>query len=163
MLHVRDTQTELFFDLIRDGEKRAKTFLPESLESYMVFMLQRHLKNATITTTVFAIEYLENLTKNLHERQSCLSETADAGLILAGLFPERSRRLNVSYTYFTDMSQLCFFDLAQVCHRLEHEGEAMLYKELGENVQKLAGVLYASRGSDETKNLLDFQKISTLH
>lgn len=150
MLHAGCTQTELWIDLLKEGQKRSHVTLSEDEESYLCMMLQRFVRNADITATVLAIEYLESQNKGRAERRAMLSQVADIGLLLAGLFPERATRKNVSVSYFTTMSQACFFELSGVCEAMRQLALARQYHNIGNAVEKLAYVLYCMRRRNTT-------------
>lgn len=148
MLDTANTQTELWVNLLRKAQNKRLVTLSELQESYLVFMLQRFMERKDLVEIVFALKYLESTEKIRHQKSVVLSDLADGGLLFAGLFPERASRLHVSSRYFRDMSQICFFDLAEVCTQLKHLGEAVLYKELGRTIDLLISVLLCIRRSD---------------
>lgn len=149
-MHVNNVGTGLWVDLLKEGQDRAHVSLSETEESYTVFMLQRFTRRTDLTTITFALAFMEHERESPVRRQDSLWETADASLLVAGLFPERARRKNVSVSYFTDMSQICFFELAGICDRLNHQGEANMYREIGAGVERVAYVLYCTRRKNTT-------------
>lgn len=145
MFHTGNTQTELFVSLLKDAQRNAQVALTENEESYAVFMLMRFMRRCEILNTTLALKYLESTLESRAVSAVLLQDAADAGLLFAGLFPERSRRLNVPYTYFANMSRICFLTLADICDTLKHQGEAMLYREVGASTEKLSYVLSCTR------------------
>ncbi len=145
MLNTANTQTELWFNLIREAEEKRLLTLTETQEGYLVFMLQRFMKRSEIFDTTLALEYLNSSDKPYHQREIALTDVADISLLFAGLFPDRSRKLNVSNRYFRDMGQMCFFDLAILCNRLKHKGEPMLYQDIARSIDVLISVLLCVR------------------
>lgn len=141
-----NTTTELWVTFVKEAQFLANTKLPENLESYIVFMLQRFVRRTDFGTVPFAIQCLEGATKGMKfQRKTKLGETADASLIMAGLFPERAQRLNVSPSYFMDISEMCYRELAVVCDYLKCKKEASDFKEIGDNIILLTGTLRAAR------------------
>ena len=147
MLHTGNTLTELWVDLLQEASGRAKTKLTENQESYLVFMLMRFIGRCELSGITLSLKYLESTLESRRVQEVKLADTADAGLLFAGLFPERSRRLNVSSSYFMEMSRICFFNLADLCEMMKHQGESMLYRDIAENVEKLTYVLSCTRTS----------------
>lgn len=163
-MFLAETPTELWIKLLKEGQQKSNICLTEYQESYTVFMLQRFLRRADFASVPFALQYLEGmLIVGPIERQGILADVADASLIMAGLFPERARRINVSDYYFVQMSQICFREIADICHRLKHRGETTLYQEVREGVPNIARVLYASRADVSDKLFLAQRAITILH
>lgn len=158
------TEMGLWVDLLREGQERARVALSETEESYTAFMLQRFTERQELTSITLALAYLESQIENsTAKRQGVLWDTADAGLILAGLFPERARTKNVPVSYFTGMSQVCYFELAQLCERMKLPGEAEQYREIGFGVERLAYVLYCTRRKNTTVGELLGVSVHTFH
>ncbi len=163
-MQTESVQIGLWIDLLKEGQVRAHVTLSETEESYTAIMLQRFILCSELTGITLALEYLESQAKNRTLKKSTLGYAADAGLILAGLFPERAKKKNVPVSYLTGMSQVCFFELAQVCETMNHYKEAQQYHEVGRAVERLAYVLYCMRRKNSTiGELLPFIKPSTLH
>jgi hypothetical protein len=157
MLATGRTSMELWVDLLKEGQKRANIALSEMEEGYTIAMLERHTRNANLIGITLATEYLESQSKSRTERQGILSSVADIGLILAGLFPERAKRKNVPVSYFTGMSQICFFELSGICETRRRFQEAREYHEIGMHAEVLAYVLFCMRRNNTTvREILPF-------
>ena len=163
-MFLAETSTELWIKLLKEGQSTSKIGLTESQESYAVFMLQRFLRRTEFASVPFALQYLEGmLIVGPIERQGRLADVADASLIMAGLFPERARRINVNSDYFIQMSRMCFQELIRICQRLKRQGETMLYQEIQEGVPDIAHVLYALRSNASNKFFSAQRPATTLH
>lgn len=145
MLLTANNQVELWKDTITEAALRSQITLTENRSAYLVFALIRFMRQPFLLDKVIALSYLKSNQEMPRLRGEMLAETADTSLLIAGLFPERTKRLNVSSTYFIDMSQVCYHELALVCDSLRHKGEAELYREVGDNVKDLACVLSHTR------------------
>jgi hypothetical protein len=77
-----------------------------------------------------------------------LKRTGDAALLLAGLFPERSRHLHVSSTYFRHMGQAAYATLAAKFQVTGKPLRGRLYDDVTEHFQSLERVLGAARRPD---------------
>jgi hypothetical protein len=150
MMYVEMKRNELWQNLLKEGQTQSSIVLSEDQEAYLAFALQRFVTRCELVSITLALAYLESFCFGPRHRKLALSDAGDAGLLLAGLFPERAKRLNVSSSYFMEMSKVCFFDLAEVCEQLRHKGEAELYRDIGHNIQKLTRVLSSTRAHKQT-------------
>lgn len=105
-------ETELFDSLVGMGEKMARITLPSHLKIFLVNCLVEHLTDTGITHCVLALTFLGAAEKTGAERAVSLRRAGDASLILAGLYPERALRLNVSSLYFRSLGQASYASLA---------------------------------------------------
>jgi hypothetical protein len=163
MSYTTNAEIGLWVDLLKEGQDRAHVNLSETEESYAALMLQRFTTKTNLTTITFALAYMEHVHDNQVRRQDSLWETADAGLLMAGLFPTCARKRNVPISYFTGMSQVCFFELAEICDRLKHSDEAGVYREVGIGVERVAYMLYCMRRRSTTMQEVLAQHGINLH
>lgn len=146
----------LWVGLIKEGQSRSYIRLSESEEAYTVHLLQRHQRDPALINCNLALGYLESQEQSGSRQYGSLWQTADAGLLLAGLFPEQARARNVSASYFTGMSQCCFSSLAQLCDRLHRPLDAQTYRQMAQAVERVACVLHSvRRGNTTVHELLD--------
>jgi hypothetical protein len=139
---TEDTQTALWHHLVNEAQQRAGHQLDETLESYLVFVLMRHLKDQGLGQEALALEYLKAHADTGTRGRQRLRDTGDHCLLLAGLFPERARRRRVPVTYYIDLGRGAYRDLGD----LLRAGIAELYAELAEGFENLVEVLLAARG-----------------
>ena len=78
-----DSQTALWQALVRDAENRASRTLGDDLESYLVFTLMRHQRDAQLGGRTIAIEWLETLLANGRRREEGLRDVGDGCLLIA--------------------------------------------------------------------------------
>jgi len=137
-------------NLVIEGEKRVGFQLTELVENYMVITLNAHTTDATIASTVIALDFLENIhinsTKNIYELRS----VGDHCLILAGLFPDRAKHKNVSKDYFKNLGENAYYVLSFA--KLPWECDRTLFYQLFENFSDLIQILQAMRLS--SRNIL---------
>ena len=133
--------TALWLDLVRESAQRADVVLDEELESYLVFVLMRHLGDAGLGARVLALDYLEALLHDGSRREQALRETGDRCLLIAGLFPEQAQRRRVSQGYFLDLG------IAAYTAEAEHVRAALatLYRHLAAAFAALVRALIALR------------------
>ena len=163
-MHTGTTEIGVWVDFVKEGQARSYITLSETEEAYTVHMLQRFMLDPELTNTTLALGYLESQTESYAKKYGSLWHTADAGLLMAGLFPERARKKNVPISYLKGMSQVCFFSLAQLCDKMKRPLEAKEYREIGAGVERLACVLHCTRRKNTTVHeLLDFPEGNSFH
>ncbi len=136
-----DSSTQLWHELVREGEARAHAALGEELESYLVFTLMRHYRDAPLAHRVMALELLEALQRDGGQRRDELRDVGDRCLLIAGLYPELARRRRVPLRYFLELGQGAYDQLAQELQR----ALAALYAQLARAFNELVRVLVELR------------------
>lgn len=139
---TEETQTAVWQRMVHEAERRAGHDLDETLESYLVFVLMRHLRDQGLGRETVALQFLHAQTTPGARGHQRLQDTGDHCLLLAGLFPERARRRRVPVTYYIDLGRGAYRDLGD---RLR-AGIAELYAELADGFESLVEVLLAARG-----------------
>lgn len=143
------TQTALWQRLINEAQERADCPLEEMLESYLIFVLMRHVGDAELGHRLMAIEYLAQQLETGRGRRHGLRNVGDQCLLIAGLFPERARRRRVPVEYFIDLGSTAYRDLSDAMRA----GFAELYGRLAETFEDLVRVLVAARGARAAASL----------
>lgn len=148
LLHA-PTEPALWQRLIADAQDRSGQDLDETLESYLVFVLIRHLRETGLGRNALALEYLRQAEQLPAQRREGLRDVGDRCLLIAGLFPDRARRRRVPVDYYIDLGSGAYRDLSQALR----ESVAELYRQLAEMFEKLVRVLMAAR--DDSRAELD--------
>lgn len=138
------TQTALWHRLIDEAQHRAECQLEEMLESYLVFVLMRHVDDRELGHRLMALEYLLRQQDVGTGRRDGLRDVGDQCLLIAGLFPERARRRRVPVRYFIDLGSTAYQDLSDAMRA----GIAELYGRLAEGFEDLVRVLLAARAAE---------------
>lgn len=133
----RGTTTELWYELVREGEARMQLQLPDAVESYLVFVLQRHQRDAQLAGRTIALECLEGLERHGRDRQQRLRDVGDRCLLIAGLFPRLARRRNVQPEYYAAMGQAAYGEVAV----LARSAHAPLFEQLARGFDAMRRVL----------------------
>lgn len=133
--------TSLWCDVVREAARRARVELDEELESYLVFVLMRHLGDVGLGERALALQYLDALLMQGRLREDALRDTGDRCLLIAGLFPEQAQRRNVSLGYFLELG------VAAYRAEAEHVRAALstLYKHLATAFTSLVRALVELR------------------
>jgi len=141
----------LFDTLIQAGEAKAHVALPVNLRVFLVSCLIEHLREPDIVRCVLALDLLESSGKSGAERAVFLKRAGDAALILAGLYPERALRLNVSSAYLRSMGQAFYASLAAHLDAGPAVERGRFYNEVTQGFVSLERVLNGARGRAENE------------
>ncbi|MCK9344814.1 MAG: hypothetical protein M0P64_01655 [Candidatus Pacebacteria bacterium] len=143
---LEPTVTATWVTFVKEGETRVKHNLGEELESFLVFTLMRLVRRTDIFTPALGLEYYKASTEYVgRKKEEALGEIGDTSLILAGLFPERHRRLNVSSSYFSEIGRLAFRELADSLSERNRVSLAKLYHNVNNGFISMTDVLLAAR------------------
>ncbi len=151
------TAVATWVDFVRNGEQKIGQDLTEEMESFLVFTLMRFMRRTDLFSVVLALEFLNASSEYTgHNKERVLSEVGDISLILAGLFPERTKRLNVSPSYFVEIGRMAFKDLATSFERRKVESYANLYHNVCDGFPFMAKVLLSARGNKNAYEITSF-------
>ena len=140
-LIVEPTSTAEWQRLVREAGSRAERELDEELESYLVMLLGRNLRDNDALTRVVALDYLRSLEAGGRDRATGLRDVGDRCLLVAGLFPHRAERRLVRISYFVDVGRSAYDQVAAQLSRAAAE----LFRHLAEAFVPLMEVLQAMR------------------
>jgi len=127
----------LWYDLVRDGANRAGTQLPESVESYLVFVLQRHQRDVALGGRTLALERLDADDRIGQLRADALRDVGDRCLLIAGLFPRLAERRRVGPDYYAAMGRSAYAGVAAATRA----GYAELFAQLAQAFNAMRQVL----------------------
>lgn len=133
--------TLLWHELLRDAERRSGDTLDEDTESYLVFLLMRHLRDAGIGGRVLGLDCLLALTEHGARRREELRDVGDRCLLIAGWYPAQAERRLVSLDYFLSLGAYAYAQLAHTARTAWAE----LYARLAHAFVRLVRVLVALR------------------
>lgn len=144
-------ETSIFDTLVKKGEEKSAVRLPHQMHLFLVDCLVEHLRDHEITHHVLALGLLRSTEKSGVQAIALLKRTGDAALILAGLFPERALRMDVSSAYFRFMGQAAYASLATKLYATGRSVRGQFYDNLTEQFQQLEKVLNAVRAQPKTE------------
>ena len=150
---LEPTPTAQWQALVCQAAQDSKTSLSEEMESYLVFLLMRHIKDNQVGGSAIAMEYLRALHENSVIKQENLRDVADHCLLLSGLFPQIAEKRNVSISYFVNVGRTAYLDLSET---ITHIG-SVLFKEISEQFIHLMDILLTIRSYSTTPVLLPIQ------
>jgi hypothetical protein len=131
---------QLWYELVREGEARMHTRLPEDVESYLVFVLHRHQADAQLGARTMALECLHGFECTGTARCDVLRDVGDRCLLIAGLFPALARRRNVGPDYYASLGQAAYGEVAVLARAGHSALFAQLARGFGAMRQVLAGI-----------------------
>jgi hypothetical protein len=131
------TPLELWVELVREAEQRARTPLDEPVESYLVFLLQRHQADHVLGGRILALEWLDGLERVGGERADALRDVGDRCLLVAGMFPRLALRRRVTPAYYAAIGQAAYAAVAEATRA----GYAELFHQLARAFEAMRRVL----------------------
>ncbi|EKD77562.1 MAG: hypothetical protein ACD_42C00291G0002 [uncultured bacterium] len=129
--------------LVIEGQENAGFRLVEPVENYVVITLNAHTSNLAIASSVLAMDFLNYVHVKSNQHFQLLRTVGDQCLILAGLFPDRAKRKNVSADYFKNVGENAYYVLS--FSAAPHQLDRSLFYQLFENFAELIEVLKAMR------------------
>ena len=138
-------QLELWYDLVRDGEAHAGVALGESVQSYLVFVLMRYLRDGALAAHVLALDWLAAAEQTGRVRADALRDVGDRCLLIAGRFPDLAVRRRVAADYFATLGCSAYHAVAETAR----DGHAALFAELARGFGRMVRVLGALPQGEE--------------
>ena len=130
-------QLALWQDLVHDGEQRAGIALGESVQSYLVFVLMRYLRDGALGAHVLSRDWLVAAEQRGSARADALRDVGDRCLLIAGRFPQLAQRRRVSADYFAQLGCGAYHGVAESAR----DGYAALFAELAVAFSSMVRVL----------------------
>ena len=115
---TNSTQVELWQEAVRHGEDICSVSLKEDLESYLVFLLMKHVNQPEVTKQILATKLFESLQSDRFRRHLLLQDVGDESLLFAGLFPQIAVKRRVKIRYFVEIGRTAYAALSQQANDL---------------------------------------------
>lgn len=132
---------ELWQALVHEAGERAGCPLDEPRESYLVFVLLRHQRDAHLLARTQALEWLHAQALAGTVRADALRDVGDRCLLIAGLYPGLAERRRVGTGYFVELGRSAYRDLADA----GRSAYASLFAQLARGFGELVATLQALR------------------
>lgn len=149
MIITDQSDMALWLKLVQSAGEYCHLQLDEELESYLVFMLMRHLDDTALADTVIGPRYLKGLLSQGQSGIQQLQTVGDQCLLFSGMYPKRSRRRLVRASYYVDIGRSAYLQLSD---RLK-KTYAQLFQNLSEHFTEMMDVLQALRFSSNHEAL----------
>lgn len=141
---LEPTEHAQWLALVAEAQTMSGYDFPDPLENYLVLTLDYFTReHHRLTSSVIAVDLLEGVQLSGSAKSTLLRNVGDQCLLLAGLFPERALRKNVSLDYFINMGKQAYTLLAEVNSAPHIDQE--LFSELSHNFVGLMDVLHTIR------------------
>ena len=132
-------QLELWQELVHDGERHAGVELGESVQSYLVFVLMRYLRDGALAAHVLALDWLDASERTGQARADALRDVGDRCLLIAGRFPRLAEKRHVGPAYFSNLGCGAYLGVAEAARA----GYSALFAELARAFDAMVSVLDA--------------------
>lgn len=143
------TATEMWQNLIHGASELCHQSLDEELESYLVFMLMRHLQDTGLAHRVLAPDYLTGMQTQGQSGIQQLQSVGDQCLLFSGFYPMRSRRRLVKARYYVDLGRSAYMQMADRVR----QAYVQLYENLSRHFVEMMDVLQALRYSAHAEKM----------
>ena len=132
-------QLALWQELVSEGEQKAGLELGESVQSYLVFVLMRHMRYGPLAAHVLALDWMAAAEQTGRARPDALRDVGDRCLLIAGRYPGLAARRRVSADYFANLGCGAYHGVAETAR----DGYAALFAELARAFGAMVRVLGA--------------------
>lgn len=149
-LILQPTAAAHWHSLIQEAEDTSHMSLTEDLESYLVFLLIRFTGKPEIAKSVLALEFLTSSQALGANKREGLRNVGDQCLLFAGLFPDRAQHKRVQISYFVELGQTAYTNLAE----LYQQQTADLFAAIGKSFVSLMDILHIIRENSADHTLL---------
>jgi len=145
-LVLQSTATAQWHDLVNEAQQAAHCQLDETLESYLVFLLERFSRRPDMLSRILARDYLEANARGGQQNEQ-LRDIGDHCLLFSGLFPQLAERRLVRVSYFVSLGRSAYDRIATSGHSIND-----LYAGLSRGFIQLMDILHAIRGLGDEHN-----------
>jgi len=127
----------LWLQIVHDAEAACALSLEPDLESYLVFLLMRYMRQPDFATKAIAETFLSGINFPPAKRDLALQAVGDQCLLLAGLYPNIAQKRLVTISYFVKIGQSAYLFVSKENNDV--------YAHLGSQFVSLMDVLLAIR------------------
>jgi len=146
-LVLQPTATAQWHDLVNEAQHAARCQLNETLESYLVFLLERFSRRPEMLSRILARDYLQASSQAAQQHEQ-LRDIGDHCLLFSGLFPRLAERRRVSVSYFVTLGRSAYHRIAASRDNSMND----LYDGLSRGFVQLMDILHVIRGLGDKHN-----------
>jgi len=147
-LVLQPTATAQWHNLVNEAQVAAHCQVDVTLESYLVFLLERFTRRPEMMSRILAMDYLET-TNQGQQNHDQLRDIGDHCLLFSGLFPQLAERRLVKISYFVSLGKSAYQRIAADIYN-SREQINDLYISLTHGFVQLMDILHAIRGMNST-------------
>lgn len=149
-LLLEPTSTAQWQSLVKEAEEHCSCQLGEDLESYLVFLLMRFLRQPQMAAAVMAMDYLNSQNSSGALKVDNLRDVGDKCLLFSGLFPQQAQRRLVKISYFVNLGRTAYIQLSDNVSMTM----ADLYRNVAQGFVPLMDVLQTVREMENGRPVL---------
>lgn len=143
-------QLSEWYALVIETEKNAGITLGGVVQNYLVMTLDAMTTDLSICNVQIAIPFLSSISLSSTNDSIVLRTVGDQCLLIAGLFPERAFKKNLTDAYFIHMGQNAYYALSH--SNLPMLFDKDIFTELCQAFPKLALFLREMRDISRSQN-----------
>ncbi len=128
-----------WYSLIQQALDASGYHIADNIENYLMLTLNHYTTVNSFTTTVIALDYLQHANLESTHDLVNMRQIGDQSLLLAGLFPQRLSKKNISLDYMKMMGQQAYYLISVVGVSARYDSP--LYYALYEHFEKLMRIL----------------------
>lgn len=140
-LIIDKNELAAWHSLITEAALNSGIQLHENLESYLVFLMMRFIKQSDLQETIFTEEFIKLQGKTTPHQKMALQSLADKCLLFTGFYPAALLKKGIHLEYFVQLGKSAYAQLAEI----SKESYALLYNSLSDHFLLLMDVLFASK------------------
>ncbi|THB64122.1 MAG: hypothetical protein D6B27_11010 [Gammaproteobacteria bacterium] len=149
VIQTETNETLQWYNLVIEAEGNSECNLPETSESYLVFLLHRFAQKPEIAGSVLALAFLDSMNAIGKSRVNALRDVGDQCLLFAGFFPEQASKKLVNVGYFIDLGRTAYDEISN----LHHSESAEVFEELTEQYLSMLQILHAIRNMNDRNRI----------
>ncbi len=150
-LTLEPTSLAQWYALVEEARISSAIPLSDDLESYLVFLLMRFIKDPNMAKSILALDYLQNIKSSKRENNEALQIVGDKCLLYTGLFPGSITKRRVKISYYVELGQSSYHSLSS-----HHKNQlAPLFSNLCHHFVELMDVLHSLRELDKEAYILN--------
>lgn len=143
VLHSERTIIAEWCALVDDAMLECGHSIDEVIKHYLVITLDHYSTDCQLSSVVVAIDFLQGLETVGRLSYVQLRQVGDRCLLLAGLFPDRAYKKNVTERYYVNIGRQAYDVLAHVPVKTIYD--VKLYQKLSDEFLYLTMLLKAMR------------------
>lgn len=137
-LILHPTEMSQWHALLNEAQAMTQIILDEVSESYLVFLLMRFSKQASLAQSIIALDFFESMQSHGKHHIEKLRDVGDKSLLFCGFFPGMAKKRGLSLNYYTDIGQSAYLTLSS-----HDTSQSSLYAQLSAEFLSLTEILKA--------------------
>jgi len=122
---TESTPLALWYEAVQAAQSDCQIILKPDLESYLVFMLMRHVQNKEFLREIMAIKFMEGMQYPTQHRDPTLQKVGDQCLLISGFFPAYAEERKVKIRYYIELGRVCY----EIISRKENDIFSLLSRQ----------------------------------